>query len=81
MYKGMPFASLWSVVQVSEDCLYLNVFTPLHPNSTQPLPIMIFFYGTMLPQLHVALYASWLLLTTHSCRHASTRSNTHVHTH
>jgi carboxylesterase type B len=31
--------------QVSEDCLYLNVFKPLNTTAPKPLPIMIFFYG------------------------------------
>ena len=30
--------------QVSEDCLYLNVYAP-YPVPAEPLPIMIFFYG------------------------------------
>lgn len=30
---------------ISEDCLTLNVFRPLHPSSASPMPVMLFFYG------------------------------------
>lgn len=28
-----------------EDCLYVNVYTPLNPKSTGPLPVMVFIHG------------------------------------
>lgn len=30
---------------ISEDCLYLNVYVPLKPSTPGPLPVQIFFYG------------------------------------
>lgn len=32
-------------VKTSEDCLYLNVFTPASPKTAGPLPVMMFMYG------------------------------------
>ena len=34
-----------SFLQFSEDCLYLNVYTPLHAKPTSTLPVMLFFHG------------------------------------
>ena len=32
--------------EISEDCLYLNIFTPISPNSNQKkLPVLLWFYG------------------------------------
>lgn len=31
--------------QVSEDCLYLNVFVPLSVNFAAPLPVMVWIHG------------------------------------
>ena len=35
----------FSFLQFSEDCLYLNVYTPLHAKPTSKLPVMLFFHG------------------------------------
>ncbi|XP_029464087.1 fatty acyl-CoA hydrolase precursor, medium chain-like isoform X2 [Rhinatrema bivittatum] len=32
-------------LQVSEDCLYLNVYTPAHCNKTSKLPVMMWIHG------------------------------------
>ena len=31
--------------QASEDCLYLNVFTPVKRNTQNPLPVMVYLHG------------------------------------
>lgn len=38
------FGSEWSPGNMSEDCLYLNVWTPAN-NSSEKLPVMVFIYG------------------------------------
>ena len=40
-----PSCPIRRTSQVSEDCLYLNVFKPVNTTTNKPLPIMIFFYG------------------------------------
>jgi hypothetical protein len=40
----VSLSMICDVLQISEDCLYLNVFTPF-PVPTEPLPVMLFFYG------------------------------------
>lgn len=34
-----------SYFQTSEDCLYLNVWTPLNATSTSGYPVMVFIHG------------------------------------
>jgi para-nitrobenzyl esterase len=31
--------------RLSEDCLYLNIFAPIHANVSYPLPVMFWIYG------------------------------------
>jgi para-nitrobenzyl esterase len=31
--------------EASEDCLYLNVFTPRKRNTGKPLPVMVYLHG------------------------------------
>ena len=34
-----------SMTGMSEDCLYLNIFTPSHVNATSNIPVMVWFHG------------------------------------
>eukprot|EP01130_Rhizamoeba_saxonica_P009502 TRINITY_DN3866_c0_g1_i2.p1 TRINITY_DN3866_c0_g1~~TRINITY_DN3866_c0_g1_i2.p1 ORF type:complete len:516 (-),score=99.54 TRINITY_DN3866_c0_g1_i2:23-1570(-) len=43
--KPCPQAGLLSKVSGSEDCLYLNVYTPPEKYLTQPLPVMVWLFG------------------------------------
>ena len=35
----------FDIVNKSEDCLYLNVYTPANSNSSSSYPVMVFFHG------------------------------------
>lgn len=43
--KGGIFQSLKGSIEMSEDCLYLNVFRPAGTKSTDKLPVMVWIYG------------------------------------
>ena len=42
---GLPIPAILCPKTVSEDCLFLNVFTPLTATPTSKLPVMVFFHG------------------------------------
>ncbi|CAG9859839.1 unnamed protein product [Phyllotreta striolata] len=37
--------SRYSYLQISEDCLYINVYTPVKPGSNQSLPVILWIHG------------------------------------
>lgn len=41
----LPLSQILCPKKVSEDCLFLNVFTPLTATPTSKLPVMVFFHG------------------------------------
>lgn len=37
--------SVYYILQTSEDCLYLNIWTPLNAVKTSGYPVMVFIHG------------------------------------
>jgi carboxylesterase type B len=42
---NLPLPELTCPKRVTEDCLYLNVFTPLSAQPDAKIPVMVFFHG------------------------------------
>uniref|UniRef100_A0A8C5I1H6 Carboxylesterase type B domain-containing protein n=1 Tax=Gouania willdenowi TaxID=441366 RepID=A0A8C5I1H6_GOUWI len=48
--------SLIHPIQISEDCLYLNIFTPANRAQDAKLPVMVWIYGGGLTTGSASLY-------------------------
>lgn len=43
--KNTKVCLQWGSTSGTEDCLYLNVYTPVKPGSNESLPVLVFLYG------------------------------------
>ncbi|XP_028635090.1 acylcarnitine hydrolase-like [Grammomys surdaster] len=62
---GLPdMKTILSSISMSEDCLYLNIYTPIHAHEGSNLPVMVWIHGGALVTGSASFYDGSLLTAT-----------------